>query len=95
MDLNYVFLRQQVERSLAEAAESAAARSAHEELARAYELQIERKSGGRIIFPWHRSQFEQAEVQASSTLITPRSAANAGSLQVEAVATEGRPRPTP
>ena len=54
MDLNYVFLRQQVERSLAEAAASAAARKAHEELARAYELAIERKSGGRIIFPWHR-----------------------------------------
>ena len=54
MDLNYVFLRQQVERSLAEAAASKAARNAHEELARAYELAIERKSGGRIIFPGHR-----------------------------------------
>jgi hypothetical protein len=54
MDLNYVFLRQQVERSLADAAASVAARKAHEELARAYELAIERKSGGRIIFPWHR-----------------------------------------
>ncbi len=50
MDLNYVFLRQQVERSLAEAAKSAAARAAHEELARAYERKIERKSGGRIMF---------------------------------------------
>jgi hypothetical protein len=54
MDLNYVFLRQQVERSLAEAADSAAAREAHEELARAYEKQIERKSGGRILFPWRK-----------------------------------------
>ncbi|HEX6783401.1 MAG TPA: hypothetical protein VF098_01930 [Sphingomicrobium sp.] len=54
MDLNYVFLRQQVERSLARASESEEARQAHEELARAYELQIERKSGGRIVFPWHR-----------------------------------------
>ena len=50
MDLNYVFLRQQVERSLAEAADSAAARAAHEKLARAHELTIERKSGGRIMF---------------------------------------------
>lgn len=50
MDLNYVFLRQQVERSLAESAWSKAARQAHEELARAYELEIERKSGGRILF---------------------------------------------
>jgi hypothetical protein len=56
MDLNYVFLRQQVERSLADAAASAAARQAHEELARAYELAIERKSGGRIVFPWHRRE---------------------------------------
>ncbi|MGN6588768.1 MAG: hypothetical protein ACTHKE_00535 [Sphingomicrobium sp.] len=55
MDLNYVFLRQQVERSLARASESEEARQAHEELARAYELQIERKSGGRIVFPWHRN----------------------------------------
>jgi hypothetical protein len=60
MDLNYVFLRQQVERSLVDAADSAAARCAHEELARAYELQIERKSGGRIIFPWHRGDFDRA-----------------------------------
>jgi hypothetical protein len=54
MDLNYVFLRQQVERSRANASASAAARKAHQELARAYELAIEYKSGGRIIFPWHR-----------------------------------------
>ena len=51
MDLNYLFLRQQVERSLAQSADSAAARKAHDELARAYELTIERKSGGRVIFP--------------------------------------------
>jgi len=56
MDLNYVFLRQQVERSLADAADSAPAKEAHEEMARAYELAIERKSGGRIVFPWHRAE---------------------------------------
>lgn len=56
MDLNYVFLRQQVERSLAESADSNAARQAHEEMAHAYELTIERKSGGRIVFPWQRSR---------------------------------------
>ena len=50
MDLNYAFLRQQVERSLANASSSEAARRAHEELARAYERQIERMSGGRIMF---------------------------------------------
>ena len=56
MDLNYVFLRQQVERSLAKTADSPAAREAHEELARAYEKQIEHKSGGRILFPWLRKR---------------------------------------
>ena len=59
MDLNYVFLRQQVERSLAETAESPAAREAHEEFARAYEEQIERKSGGRILFQWFRKRRDE------------------------------------
>ena len=53
MDLNYLFLRQQMERSFANAAENAASRAAHEEMARQYELEIERKSGGQIVFPWH------------------------------------------
>jgi hypothetical protein len=52
MDLNYLFLRQQVERSKAQAARDAAARAAHEEMARRYELEIERTSGGRIVFSW-------------------------------------------
>jgi|1185.fasta_scaffold1163441_1 hypothetical protein len=56
MDLNYLFLRQQVERSLAATAQSPAARAAHEEMARRYELAIERESGGRIVFPWHREK---------------------------------------
>jgi len=50
MDLNYVFLRQQVERTRANASANAAAREAHEEMARQYELEIERQSGGRIVF---------------------------------------------
>jgi hypothetical protein len=40
-DLNYLFFRQQVERSRAEVAASDAARLAHEELAEAYEDQID------------------------------------------------------
>ena len=40
-DLNYLFFRQQVERIRAETAASDAARKAHEELAEAYEEQIE------------------------------------------------------
>lgn len=51
MDLNYLFLRQQMERTFADAAKSAAAREAHEEMARAYEVAIERESDGRIAFP--------------------------------------------
>lgn len=41
MDLNYLFFRQQVERSRAAVSASDAARQAHEELAEAYEEQIE------------------------------------------------------
>lgn len=59
MDLNYIFLRQQMERTLAEAARNAAARAAHEEMARQYELEIERKSGGKIAFPEHRNAGSQ------------------------------------
>jgi hypothetical protein len=42
-----------VERTLAESAEHPAVRDAHAEMARQYELEIERKSGGQIVFPWH------------------------------------------
>ncbi|HEY7959163.1 MAG TPA: hypothetical protein VID20_03800 [Sphingomicrobium sp.] len=66
MDLNYVFLRQQVERSLAKSADSEAAREAHKELARAYELQIERKSGGRIFFREMAQVGESRSPSASS-----------------------------
>ena len=41
MDLNYLFFRQQVERSRAAVSASDAARQAHEELAAAYEERIE------------------------------------------------------
>ena len=54
MDLNYVFLRQQVERTRANASAHAAAREAHEGMARQYELEIERQSGGRIVFSEHQ-----------------------------------------
>ena len=40
MDLNYLYYRQQIETSLAEAANSGAARKAHGELAREYEKKI-------------------------------------------------------
>ena len=50
MDINYLFRRQQVERSLAMAATSDAAREAHEQLALEYERQIEAVTDGRIMF---------------------------------------------
>jgi hypothetical protein len=50
MDLNYLFHRQQVERSRADAASSEEARQAHLILACRYEQQIEELSGGRISF---------------------------------------------
>jgi hypothetical protein len=65
VDLNYLFLRQQMERSLAAAAENAAARAAHEGMARQYELEIERKSGGQIVFAWH-GQHATAEQRISA-----------------------------
>lgn len=51
MDLNYLFHRQQVERSRAEAATSDAARKIHLELADEYERQIVAASEGKVSFP--------------------------------------------
>lgn len=50
MDLNYLFRRQQVERSRAETANSTAARRAHEQLAVGYERQIEEQTAGGMTF---------------------------------------------
>ena len=50
-DLNYLFHRQQIERSRAKAASSSAARVAHEELAAAYEEQINRSTADGFILP--------------------------------------------
>lgn len=50
MDVNYLFLRQQVERSRAKAATSDISRKIHEQLAGEYERQIEQITNGRIVF---------------------------------------------
>ena len=50
MDINYLMLRQQTERSRAETATSVAARKIHEQLADEYERLIEDATGGRITF---------------------------------------------
>ena len=48
VDINYLFLRQQTERSRADAAASAIARKIHEQLANEYERLIEDATEGRI-----------------------------------------------
>ena len=50
MDINYLFHRQQAERSRANAATSEAARKIHEQLASQYERMIEDATGGRVTF---------------------------------------------
>jgi hypothetical protein len=50
-DLNYLFHRQQVERIRAEKAASDAARKAHEELAAAYEEQINDSTADGFVLP--------------------------------------------
>jgi hypothetical protein len=50
VDINYLFLRQQTERSRAEAATSEVARRIHEQLANEYERLIENATEGRVSF---------------------------------------------
>jgi hypothetical protein len=50
VDINYLFLRQQTERSRALTATSDVAGNIHEQLAREYERMIEDATGGRITF---------------------------------------------
>lgn len=50
MDINYLFLRQQMERSRAKAATTDVARNIHEQLASEYERLIEDATHGRISF---------------------------------------------
>ncbi len=50
MDINYLFLRQQTERSRAKAATSHIARNIHEQLADEYERLIEDATAGRVTF---------------------------------------------
>lgn len=50
MDLNYLFHRQQVERSRATASANESARKIHEELATEYERQIVAMSEGKVSF---------------------------------------------
>jgi hypothetical protein len=51
VDLNYLLYRQQVERSMAAAASSEAARKTHEEMARKYEQRIEQLTAEAFSIP--------------------------------------------
>jgi predicted acetyltransferase len=51
VDLNYLFHRQQVERSRSETAETKEARTAHEDLAKLYQERIETVTGDDYRFP--------------------------------------------
>jgi hypothetical protein len=55
VDINYLFLRQQIERSRAKVAASNEARKIHEQLAVEYERQIEEATDGRIMFEWGKA----------------------------------------
>ena len=50
VDINYLFLRQQMERSRAASATSDIARRIHEQLAAEYERMIEEATDGRVTF---------------------------------------------
>jgi hypothetical protein len=50
VDINYLVLRQQMERSRADGATSEIARKIHEQLANEYERKIENATDGRITF---------------------------------------------
>lgn len=62
MDINYLFLRQQIERSRARAATSDVARRIHEQLADEYERLIADATGGRVTFAYsHPASVAPAE----------------------------------
>jgi hypothetical protein len=60
VDINYLFLRQQMERSRARTATSNVARKIHDQLAREYERLIEDATQGRISFARPRRTVERA-----------------------------------
>ncbi len=66
MDLNYLFHRQQVERTRAEAAQSEEARVAHEQLARCYETQINEATEGDFAFSPEDTRLSSAEARRSA-----------------------------
>jgi len=71
MDLNYLFARQQIERSKALSASSPEARKIHEEMARRYEEEIEALTSPDYHFPSGPLQEFQAETRSPSANLVP------------------------
>ena len=66
MDLNYLFYRQQVERSKADSAPSEAVRSVHEKLAIGYEKKISSATDNSVQF--HRSMERVQVLEPNPTM---------------------------
>jgi hypothetical protein len=64
VDINYLFLRQQTERSRAATASSDVARRIHEQLAAEYERLIEDATKGRVSF-MHAQQIDSGGTPAA------------------------------
>jgi hypothetical protein len=71
MDLNYLFHRQQVERTRAAAATTEQARQAHEDLARYYEAQITSATSPAFRF-LPEPPVEQPQCEVPSATLGPR-----------------------
>ena len=66
MDINYLFLRQQTERSRAATASSDVARRIHEQLANEYERLIEDATKGRVSFVHAGRAMDSGQVQSGT-----------------------------
>ena len=66
MDINYLFLRQQTERSRAATASSDVARRIHEQLANEYERLIEDATKGRVSFVNAGHATDSGQVQSGT-----------------------------
>jgi hypothetical protein len=73
MDVNYLFLRQQMERSRAATATSDVARRIHEQLASEYERLIQHATHGRVTFV-SVSRAPSVSIGAGSSPAGPRQA---------------------
>ena len=71
MDLNYLFHRQQVERSRAATAKSKAARDAHRNLAERYEMLIDKGSDGPALFARDDDDYDATTDEGAESFNAP------------------------